>query len=590
MMWQFIWQVVSLYRARAAAVLGFQVLAAVAEGFGIATLLPALLLMIAGPEAKSSGVLGKAVASAVSSIGLPTQLPVLLAVMVAAVTLKSVFTYFAWTQIGNATAAVAADLRYRLLRALANARWGYFVDQPIGSLTNAAGAQTIRAAGIFTLICESISEVLQLLVYMSLALLVTSWYVTVGSFFLAAILFVGMARLRDLRREAERRENTALDLLSVRITDGLRSIKALKAMAAESSFVSLLKDETHNINMAQRTTARIAATLRSTAEPVIAVALAIAIYFAVTVSKVAITELLYLALLFSRTVGRAMSLQKIYHNLAGKEVIYQSMLDIIAKANDDAEEPGGGKAVEMSESIVFDDVCFNHGDTPILRHVNLRCAEGSLMVIRGPSGAGKTTIIDLIIGLIRPTSGEISVGGASFGEIDRRYWCSRLGYVPQESTMLQVSVAENISLGREGITDADVERALRRSEAWSFVEQLPAGLQSLLGENAARLSGGQKQRLAIARALVHRPRLLILDEPTSALDAETAEGITRTLRRLVAEENVTVIAVTHHEVVVKAADILYDMSGGQLRLIESQTPSGDGRAALPGGRVVASSG
>jgi ATP-binding cassette subfamily C protein len=562
-----IWQILNLNRRRAVAILLLQGLAAIAEGFGIATVLPALLLMISGPELQSSGALANGVQAIMTAIGLPMQLSVLLTLMVGAVMLKSVFMFFAWTQIGNASASVAAELRYRLLKALAKARWSYFVDQPIGSLNNAAGAQTIRAAGIFMLVCELISEVLQLVVYLSLALLVTTWYVTVGAFVLAGILFLTMARLRDLRREAERRENTALDQLSVRITDGLRSFKALKAMGVESDFVSLLNRETHNINMAQRLTARVTAILRSASEPIIAVALAIAIYLAVTVSKVAVTELLYVALLFSRTVGRAASLQKMFHNLAGKEVIYQSLAEIIAKARSQAEAKGGSKTIEMSGSIVFDDVSFSHGDTPILRHVKLCCSEGSLMVIRGPSGSGKTTLIDLVIGLIRPTSGEIFVDGTPFGEIDVRYWRSRLGYVPQESTMLQVSVADNISLGREGITEADVERALRRSEAWSFVKQLPGGLRGFIGENAARLSGGQKQRLAIARALVHRPRLLILDEPTSALDAETAEGITRTLRRLAAEEGVTVIAVTHHEAVVNVADVLYDISAGQVRLV-----------------------
>jgi ATP-binding cassette subfamily C protein len=206
---RFFSQIIRLYRARMTAVLSMQLLAAVAEAFGVATLLP-LLLLVTGPTTGSQSVVVRGIAAGLATIGLPFSLPVLLVVLVIAVFVKTIFTFIAWRQIGAATAAVAADMRYRLLLAVSRARWAYFVDQPIGSLSNAVGGQTMRAAGAFMLVCEVIAQGLQLLVYIALAVLVTPWYVLAAAGAIAAILFVSMRRVRDARRDAEVRETRDL--------------------------------------------------------------------------------------------------------------------------------------------------------------------------------------------------------------------------------------------------------------------------------------------------------------------------------------------------------------------------------------------
>ena len=201
-------------------------------------------------------------------------------------------------------------------------------------------------------------------------------------------------------------------------------------------------------------------------------------------------------------------------------------------------------------------------------------APGLTLVI-GPSGSGKTTLLDLIVGLRQPDAGAILIDGKPLSQTDLRGWRRQIGYVPQESVMVDESVAHNLTLG-EDIPEERIREALRAADALAFVEAMPEGLATRVGTNGSRLSGGQRQRLAIARALIHEPRLLILDEATSNLDPEAQEAIVETVAHL--RSRMAVLAVAHTQKLVHAADQVWRLAEGHLvplSLVE-------GRAALGG--------
>jgi ATP-binding cassette subfamily C protein len=201
---------------------------------------------------------------------------------------------------------------------------------------------------------------------------------------------------------------------------------------------------------------------------------------------------------------------------------------------------------------------------PMPLDVHLEVGSNELLALVGPSGAGKTTLLDLVVGLQQPESGRILIDGVPLGEIDLRQWRRLIGYVPQESVMVDESVIYNLALGEEGLGEAEIREALRAADALAFVEAMPQGLETRLGEGGSRLSGGQRQRLAIARALVHKPRLLILDEATSNLDAEAQVAVVETVKHL--KGSLAILAVSHQELLIEAADRIYRLAGGRIVL------------------------
>jgi ATP-binding cassette, subfamily C, bacterial len=182
----------------------------------------------------------------------------------------------------------------------------------------------------------------------------------------------------------------------------------------------------------------------------------------------------------------------------------------------------------------------------------------------GPSGEGKTTLVDLVIGLLRPQQGRLMLDGVPLDEVDRGAWRHSIGYVPQEVFLFHDSLWRNITLGDTDFTADDVKQALMSAGAWGFACALEDGLETVVGERGSRLSGGQRQRISIARALIRKPQLLILDEATSALDAETEADIAETLRRLTPQ--VTILAITHRSSLVRHADVICSLRDGHLQV------------------------
>jgi ATP-binding cassette subfamily C protein len=210
----------------------------------------------------------------------------------------------------------------------------------------------------------------------------------------------------------------------------------------------------------------------------------------------------------------------------------------------------------------MDRVSFSYGDKKVLQDVSLTIPTRSLTTIIGTSGAGKTTLLDLIIGLYKPDTGAVYLDNIPLTHIDLTQWRRQLGYVPQEQLLLHDSILTNVTLGDPQLTAADAEHALKEANAWEFVSALPDGMHSNVGERGTKLSGGQRQRIMIARALAHRPSVLILDEPTSALDPASEALISETLRRLCADY--TILAISHQPALAKSADVVYRLQHGQL--------------------------
>jgi ATP-binding cassette subfamily C protein len=182
--------------------------------------------------------------------------------------------------------------------------------------------------------------------------------------------------------------------------------------------------------------------------------------------------------------------------------------------------------------------------------------------LQGSSGAGKTTLIDLLIGLHTPSKGTITLDGIALADIDIKQWRRSIGYVPQELSLLHTTIRDNIVLGDPEISENDIIEALDQAGAREFIMAMPEGLDSEVGVMGSRLSGGQRQRIALARALVTKPKLLILDEVTSALDPDTEKSICHKIAAL--RGQYTTVAITHRPIWTEIATHLYKVERGNV--------------------------
>lgn len=277
------------------------------------------------------------------------------------------------------------------------------------------------------------------------------------------------------------------------------------------------------------------------------------------------------------SIGDIVLLTAYFNTITGSILVFAGMVPQISKGLESVrsigevlESPdlehneGKAKVSEVRGEVEFARVGFSYPENEgsAIRDFSLKITPGETIAFVGPSGAGKSTLLNLAIGFLRPHSGKILLDGRDMNELDLRTYRRFVSVVPQETILFDGSIRENVLYGERNIPDERLWQALRAANAAEFVEQLPERLDTLVGERGARLSGGQKQRLAIARALIRNPRVLILDEATSAVDTVSERLIQEALERLMKDR--TTLVVAHRLSTIRNADRIVVLEDGKL--------------------------
>jgi ATP-binding cassette subfamily C protein len=546
------------YPGRCIAAFVWLLVAGATGGIGVSTLLP-LLSVATGSGVSKTGYEAR-VARALAALGIAPDLGVLIAIVIGALWVKAILMLLANREVGYTVARIATDLRLRLLRALLAADWSYASRQPAGRVANAIATEADRASNAFEYLALIATYSVEAAVCVAIALLI-SWRGVLLVSAAAAVMMLLLNALVRMAHRAGRKQTALLDSLLTRTTDALGSVKLLKATGREAALGRLLAGDTERLNhqLKRRVLAR--ESLRALQDPVVGTLLLLGVFVALRLFEIRLSSTMVLGFVFTWALSCVSSIQSKYQAMVSETSALWAIDARIHEAENACEPQGGTRRAVLKRGICVERVRLERDGRALFDDLSLDIPSGRITAVVGASGIGKTTLIDLLTGLVLPTAGCVRVDGVPLGELDLGAWRRQVGYVPQDLPMLHDSVRRNVTLGDPSLDDAAVEKALRLAGAWEFVRALPGGPDASVGERGALVSGGQRQRISIARALVHEPLLLIFDEATAALDGESEAAMWQTIASL--RGRTTVVAISHNPAVASVADLVYRIAAGR---------------------------
>ncbi|QHC60057.1 ABC transporter ATP-binding protein [Rathayibacter sp. VKM Ac-2760] len=547
-----------------AAIAGSLVLA-VLDTLGVAAMVP-LMALLTGTDT-GTGVVA-VLADAIGSSDVATLVPIVAGFVAVVFVLKSIGTIvFRWWLLGRTT-RVSADASTELLRRYVLSPYAVHRSRRLSEVYRNINDSTVQASGVLLGVLGIASDALVLVALVGV-LLVASPIATVFAAVFFAVLLGGVQALlrRRQARLGEELAGAALETWQF-LLPSLDGFREARLSSSASRLVAGFGAAKHRTAQASRTLSIVSELPKYLLE--IGFVVAIIGISGILLATGSSAEALSVLGVFAAASLRALpTLNRISATFAiirsgqaGLGIVKGAAEELEALGAHD-ETPGGGG--RFRGDIVLEDVSYRYPDSDrdVIRGVSLTIAENATTAFVGSSGAGKSTLLDLVLGLLEPTEGRLLCGGRPIGA-DLAGWYAGLGVVPQDVFLLDASFAANIAFGVPS-DEVDLDRVrevVRTAQLEEFVEQLPLGLETRVGERGVRLSGGQRQRIGLARALYRRPAILVLDEATSALDNKTEHEISKAVAAL--HGSMTVLIVAHRLSTVRGADRLLFLDDGRI--------------------------
>ena len=557
--------VVATAPAGTALVLALMLAGFLTEGLGLLLLVP--LMGVVGLDVGEGelGGISALVASLFDAVSIRPALPSVLLIYVAVNAARALLDRRRTIASVELEYTVITELRRRLYRAISYLPWLAFVRQRSSDLTNALTSELDRVAQAISELLRLSTQALIALVYAGLAFVVSPLMTTIA-IASGGALTLYLARGHRQATLAGENISSGTDELYGAVTQHLGAIKATKSFGAEernlAAFVDVTTRSAAGYIHAVKDYSRVS-TLHALGAVLIMAGL---VYVAVQVLGLPLAAILLLLFLFARLVPRISALHQSYYSALSSLPAFARVAALIQEFEADADAPGSSdERMELEDRVSLSSVHFAYeptGGRTTLHNLSLEIAAHRTTAIVGPSGAGKSTIADLVMGMLTPSRGVIRVDGRPLDAANIRSWRNAIGYVPQDAFLFHASVQENLRWASPSASTSELWDALALAAADEFVRRLPQGLETVIGDRGALLSSGERQRLALARALLRNPSLLVLDEATSSLDAENEQRIQSAIGEL--HGRLTILIITHRLTTVRSADIIYVVDGGRI--------------------------
>lgn len=535
------------------------------QGAQLLLLIPLMQLVGLDVQQGSVGWLAEFVSSAFELANLRPTLVTVLVVFVLFSTLLALLTRWQTTFNFKLQQNFTAFLRQRLYRAIANTNWLAFTRSRSSDFTHALTTELDRIGAATNFLLRLITDTVLVTVYVLLALRLSLAMTTLA-------FGAGVVLLLLLRKKAQAARWTGEDIslatngMYAAAIEHLSGMKTAKSYGVEESNAGIFSKLTDRVAKMRLNGTRNYAETAFWFTVGSVVILSVILYVSFELLKIPAAGLLLLLFLFNRMIPFFRNIQQSYQQFLNALPAFAGVMEIQDRCEAAAEPEGAtSEEVKLRQSIRLEDISFSYDDKQMsfaLRDVDLTIRVGETTAIVGPSGAGKSTIADLIMGLILPDRGSIMVDETSLRPELMKSWRSQIGYVAQDTFLFNDTVRANLLWASPEASDEDIDRALWLAAADDFVSHLPYGMETVLGDRGVRLSGGERQRLALARALLRRPSLLILDEATSALDSENERRIQSAIEGL--HGRMTILIITHRLSTIRGADVIYMLERGRL--------------------------
>jgi ATP-binding cassette subfamily C protein len=528
------------------------------ESIGLVMLVPMLTIIGIGQDSISSNPVAEGISKLFTNLGIPFGLSSVLIIFFLLIATRAALMFWRDNYLQKVQLEFIDTFRFHFHKVFGQARWSFLMKQRSSDFLHILGNDVSRIGHGTRLLLQSIVSLSLLFVYLLTSLYISP-YLTLLVVIAGGLLLWVLRRFQQQALQLGSAQTKTGKAVMASINEFLGGIKLVKSYGAEKHYLNYFKqtiDEQRGKQLAFQRNTSLAQQIFNLGS---ALLLCLFFYVAIEVLQTAIGSLLVLSLIFVRMMPLLSGLQRNYEQIMHMLPAYSAAMELKQACLDEAEVTSSSSSATpllLNQAITLQNVTFAyHSETPILQQATINIPASQTTALMGESGAGKSTLADLLAGLMLPNQGTIYVDGNALTEQNLPIWRSQVAYVPQDVFLFHDSVKANMLWVAPTASDEELWAALDLAAAKPFVTKLPQGLDTVIGERGIRLSGGERQRIALARALLRKPSLLILDEATSALDHQNEQRIRDAIQRL--HGSMTILLIAHRQTTVDAADQVF---------------------------------